>query len=175
MFLRFHKIIKSNVYDVKLRISYKNKLFQSMLIFICVSLVLLLYELFGGIIVASLGASGFIIFITPHTNGSRDQNILGGYVCGAVSGVLFGLLHSRINGLGFAGAEYVLIAVCAAAAAMTTFLMITTNLVHPPAAALALGLSADPDCVKTAAAALIGVTLLCAARRLLKKYLKDLI
>ena len=155
--------------------NYKNYIFQCLLLFICESLILLLYSLFGGIIVASLGASGFILFVTPHTNSSRSRNLIGGYICGAIAGILFGVLHNKISGFGFSGVNYVLIFVCAAASAFTTFLMIITNYVHPPAAALALGLSADPECIKIAMAAIIGVTILCTTRYILKKYLKNLI
>ena len=42
-------------------------------------------------------------------------------------------------------------------------------------AALALGLAADRENYKTALAAILGVMILCAARRLLRKYIKDLI
>ena len=175
MFSKFQEIIFSNFVNKNLQKNYKNCVFQSLLLFICVSLVLLLHSLFGGIIVASLGASSFILFVTPHTNSSRARNLLGGYICGAVSGILFSLLLNQISGFSFSGVDYALIFICAAASALTTFLMVTTNLIHPPAAAFALGLSAEPACIKTAAAAMIGVIILCTARHMLKKYLKDLI
>ena len=153
----------------------KARVFQCLLLFACVSLILSLYSFFGAIIVASLGASGFILFVTPHTNGSRAVNLIGGYVCGAIAGISLSLLHGQISGLSFSGVDYALVLVCAAASALTTFLMVTTNFVHPPAAALALGLAADPKCIKTAIAAMAGVIILCAARRILKKYLKNLV
>ena len=155
--------------------NYKNYIFQCLLLFVCESLILLLYSLFGGIIVASLGASGFIVFATPHMNGSRSRNLIGGYVCGAIAGILFGVLYNKISAFSFPGVDYVLIFVCAAASALATFLMVTTNFVHPPAAALALGLSAEPECIKIAIAAIIGVIILCTTRYILKKYLKNLI
>ena len=175
MLKKLHEVIFLNSIDGKFLKNYKNHVFQSSLLFVCVSLALLLENLFGEIIVASLGASGFVLFVTPHTNGSRSKNIIGGYVCGAIGGVLFGLLHNRISGFGFPGVSYALIFICAAASAFTTFLMVATNLVHPPAAALALGLSADPGCIKTATAAITSVIMLCIARRMLTKYLKNLI
>ena len=175
MFSTLKGVFFSNFAEERFQKNYKNYIFQSSLLFVCVSLVLLLDSLFGDIIVASLGASGFILFVTPHTNGSRSRNIIGGYFCGAVGGILFGLLHNQISGLHFFGVEYVLIFVCAAASALATFLMVITNFVHPPAAALALGLSAEPECIKIAMAAIIGVTILCTTRYILKKYLKNLI
>ena len=169
------EIISESIADKKIRKNIKSYVFQSLLTFICVFIALCFHQLFGGIIVASLGASSFIIFITPHTRSSKTRCIIGGYICGAIAGILFSFLHGYISGLSFEGVSYALILVCAAAAALTTLLMITTGLVHPPAAALALGLASDRECLKTAMAAVIGVIILCTARRLLKKYVKDLI
>ena len=175
MFKKLKEVIFTNYIGGEFQKNYKNHIFQSSLLFVCVSFALLLDNLFGEIIVASLGASGFILFVTPHANSSRSRNIIGGYVCGAIGGILFGLLHNQVTGFSFPGVSYALIFICAAASAFTTFLMVTTNMAHPPAAALALGLSADPECIKTAIAAIIGVIILCIARRILKKYLKNLI
>jgi len=144
-----------------------------------VGAALLLYGLFGGFIVASLGASSFIIFITPHAEGARSKYVIGGYICGCVTGIvfsfLFGALHKYIPDLLFHGVDYTQVIVCAAASALTTLLMSTTGFVHPPAAALALGLAIDSDRLKTAAAALIGVLILCTVRRVLRKYIKNLV
>ena len=159
----------------KYRKNYKYYIFQSSLIFGVVSLILLLYEFFGGIFVASLGGSGFSLFIFPHANASRAKCVIGGYMCGAVAGILFNLLYNFIYGFNFAGNEYVLILICAAASAVTAFLMITLDMVHSPAAALALGLAKGPDCVKTAIAAIAGAVILCVFKRILDKYLKNLI
>ena len=153
----------------------KARIFQSLLLFACVSLILLLYSQFGGIIVASLGASGFILFVTPHTNSSQTRNLIGGYACGAIMGILSNILYGQISGLSFSGVDYALIFICAAAPALATFLMTTTNFIHPPAAALALGLSVEPKAMKIAIAAMIGVTILCLTRSILKKYLKNLV
>ena len=175
MFSVFKDIISESIAGRKNRKDFKSYIFQSFLTFICVGTALLLHGLFGGFIVASLGASSFIIFITPHTNSSRNRNILGSYACGAVAGILFSFLHRYAFAFNFEGLDYALLLSCAAAAATTTLLMVTTGFVHPPAAALALGLANDPECLKTALAALIGAIMLCAARWLLRKHIKNLI
>ena len=171
----FKDIFSESIADKKIRKNIKSYIFQSLLTFICVGIALMLHELFGGFIVASLGASSFIVFITPHTNSSRPRNVIGGYICGSVAGILLSLLHEHILGLDYNELNYTLVLVCAAASALTTLLMVTTGLVHPPAAALAIGLAADKHGLKAAAAAVISVLILCAARRLLGKYLKNLV
>ena len=169
------EIISESFSGGKFQKNLKHHIFQSLLTFICVGIALLMHEFFGGIIVASLGASSCIIFITPHTNASKARCVVGGYVCGSIAGLLLGFLHRYVSSLGFYGQETALLIVCAASSAFCIFLMITSGLVHPPSAALALGLAADRENYKTALAAILGVMILCAARRLLRKYIKDLI
>lgn len=171
----FKDLFSDSIANKKNHKKIKSYVFQSLLTFICVGLALMLHNLFGGFIVASLGASSFIVFITPHTNSSRPRNVIGGYICGAFAGILFSLLHEHVLGLDYNGLDYALVIVCAAASAVTTFLMVTTGLVHPPAAALAIGLAAENHGLKAALAAIISVLILCAARRLLRKYLKNLV
>ncbi|MDR0248672.1 MAG: HPP family protein [Oscillospiraceae bacterium] len=149
---------------------------QSLLVFLSLGLILLLFDLaLQGVIVASLGASSFILFVTPHTASSRTANLVGGYICACVSGVLLGFAHEAIRALDFERVHLALIIVCACAAAATMFLMVYTGFVHPPSAALALGLAADTHGIRTAAAALLGIAVLCAVRNLLKKHLKNLV
>ena len=171
----FKDIFSESIADRKIRKNIKSYIFQSLLTFICVGLALMLHELFGGFIVASLGASSFIVFITPHTNSSRPRNVIGGYISGAVAGILLSLLHEHILGFEYNGLNYTLVLVCAAASALTTLLMVTTGLVHPPAAALAIGLAADKHGLVAAVAALLSVIILCAARWALRKHIKNLI
>jgi CBS-domain-containing membrane protein len=150
-------------------------LLQCALVFAALSALLMLYEFLGGIIVASLGASSFILFATPHTNSSKAKNLIGGYICGSLAGVSFSFLHAAFNMFDYEKMHLALILGCAAAAALAMFLMVFAEVAHPPAAALAVGVAATPQRLQMAAAAMIGVTLLCGLRFILKKYLKNLI
>ena len=154
----------------------KQILKQCAVIFIALGFILLLYEFLGGIIAASLGASSCILFLTPNKTGSRSVNLIGGYLLAAVSGIIFCYLHIAVlNAMGYAEVDIVLVIARASAAALTTFLMAWTRLIHPPSAALALGLTADINCLRTAAAAIIGIVILCLIRYCLRKHLKNLI
>ena len=175
MFSWLKRISAEKFIDIKFRKNYLHYILQSFLIFICITAIMLLSKFLGGIVVASLGATSFILFVTPHTNGSRPRYVIGGYLCGTAVGTLFNLLHTQVFEPIFGGADYAMVLLCAAAVAVTTFIMIVVNTEHPPGAALALGLVAGPGSMRMALAALAGVLLLCAVRRLLKKYLKNLI
>jgi CBS-domain-containing membrane protein len=149
--------------------------FQCMIIFVFLGLILMLYEFLGGIIVASLGASSFILFATPHTNSSRSANLIGSYLFGAVSGIIFSYLHGFLAGINYEWVHVMSLLCCSSAAALTTFLMVKTGLLHPPAAALAVGVSIYPQCLLMGGAAMAGVTLLCLVRYLLRNHVKNLV
>jgi CBS-domain-containing membrane protein len=149
---------------------------QCSLLFASLYIILMMDEFFGGVVVASLGASSFILFATPHTNASRARNLVGSYIFGASSGVLFSYLYIALSAFDYENryiALIVLCAVCAAAAALTMFLMVCTGLVHPPAAALAVGTASAANSLPMGVAAVLSVVVLCTVRGLLKKYIKN--
>jgi len=92
-------------------------------------------------VVASLGSTGFIVFTMPQRRAARGRYLIGGYVVGIASGMLF-LCLSRWVAVPdtFAGIPHfpdVLFGPLAVAVAM--FVMVITNTEHPPAAGVALG------------------------------------
>jgi CBS-domain-containing membrane protein len=175
MFSKLGKAVSEHISGGKAKGNGKYIVLQCALVFVSLSLILALYELLGGIIVASLGASSFILFVTPHTNSSKSINLIGGYICGSISGVTFGLLHGVFNMLDFEKMHAALIIGCAAAAAGAMLLMVLAAVPHPPAAALAIGLASSPQSPLMAFAAIIGVVIICVVRYLLRKRLKNLI
>jgi CBS-domain-containing membrane protein len=175
MFSKIKEYFASQLTMGKGAVEAKYIAFQCCIIFISLGSILMLYDFLGGIIVASLGASSFILFATPHTNSSRAINLVGSYIFGAFSGIAFSFLHAALLTLDHSGIHFAIIIGCASSAALTTFLMVKTGLVHPPAAALALGLAADPKSLQTGGAAIIGVIILCLVRYLLRKKVKNLI
>jgi CBS-domain-containing membrane protein len=146
-----------------------HRVLQPCLVFACMCAVLLLSEFFGGVIVGSLGASAFIIFVIPKGKYSTPQHIIGGYLCGALTGVVIGFIDSLFA---FTGYPHVLM--CAAAAALAVLLMVLAKLPHPPATALALGIADSHSFLPVAASAVAGIIFLCAVKHLLRKRLDDL-
>ena len=87
-------------------------------------------------VVASIGATSFIIFTMPHTNGAKPKYILGGYAVGTIVGVLSNYLLVLNIGIPVN-------IVGAIAVGLAMFVMVITNTEHPPAAALALGIAIE--------------------------------
>jgi CBS-domain-containing membrane protein len=148
---------------------------QCFIILIFLGLIIMFDDFLGGIIVASLGASSFILFATPLTKSSRSVNLIGSYIFGAACGILFNILHSHLLSFDHENIRYALVIVCAASAALATFLMAKTGLAHPPAAALAIGVTSGTNCIETGVVAVFSVILLCIIRNILKKHLRNLV
>ncbi len=140
-------------------------------------LILFALDLFTeGIVIASLGASGFIAFTGPHTHSSHPRFLVGGYLTGIFTAFLctqlinslrmvpFEALHQ--NGIALAGAL---------AVGGSMFLMVVFNTEHPPASALALGLVIDGFPPTTALIAFITIVLLALTKHILKPYMINLL
>lgn len=86
------------------------------------------------VVVASIGATSFIIFTMPKTNNSKVVYVLGGYAVGALVGVFsYSILYMQLNApVNIVGAV---------AVGLAMFIMVITNTEHPPAAAFALGIA----------------------------------
>jgi len=87
-------------------------------------------------VVASIGATSFIIFTMPHIYVSKPRVILGGYAVGTITGVLSNYLLVLEIGIP-------LNVIGAISVGLAMFIMVISNTEHPPAAALALGIAIE--------------------------------
>jgi len=155
-------------------------LFQCALATGAVLIILLVLDVIAhAVIIASLGASSFIVFTMPHGNVSRPRFLIGGYVCGMAAGVAMNALAEAVGtpswGRWALDNEMVDVVFGAAAVGLAIFLMVVTDTEHPPAAGLALGVVlAEWDAV-TLVVPIAGIVALSLARRVLKPVLINLI
>ncbi|MEN8613948.1 HPP family protein [Dehalogenimonas sp. THU2] len=138
-------------------------------------LVLLLVErMTQVVIVAALGASGFIVFSMPHSITARPRRLIGGHAVGLVSGTACHLLFSgQLTGL-IEGSTLVTAFGLAVTFALAMFLMAATNTEHPPAAATSIGLFIAGWSWGTILFVLLFAVLLAVIHYLLRRYLVDL-
>jgi CBS-domain-containing membrane protein len=122
-------------------------------------------------LVAALGATTFLIFTMPHKVSARPRYVVGGYVMGGLAGTLTSYAFSSGGILPLDS----VFAIGAIAVGVATFLMVTTNTEHPPAAGMALGLVLQPWDYKTVVYVLGCVCFLCLARFVLKRVMIDLV
>jgi CBS-domain-containing membrane protein len=124
-------------------------------------------RLFSGLINLSLGSSIFTLAVFPHQPQSAPRNLLGGYFCGALVGLLFAALKHFWPGVPvhFWIAGVVFLAI---------FLILIVHSRHAPGTSLALGVFFSPRPLAVSALAIINISAVCLAKELTKRWLKDL-
>lgn len=119
------------------------------------------------VIVASIGASTFIVFAMPKNIVSKTQNIIGGHIIGLLTGFLgywLGTITSIPDVIPYA-----------LAVGLSMFIMVVVDLEHPPASGTALGVAIAGFSWRVAVAMVVAVGLLALAHRFLKRFIRDLV
>ena len=140
----------------------QQSLYAAMALFVVISLL----QQQRMVIVASIGASAFIVFAMPQSTTAKPRNLIGGHLIGLLVGLLFSLapqspilLHAAFTALCVGG---------------TVFFMVATDTGHPPAAGTALGVAMMGFSPTVVTSILASVTVLALAHRLLQSRLVDL-
>lgn len=138
--------------------------------------VLLLLDLVEQtVLIASLGASTFIVFSMPHTRRAEPRYLIGGYAVGTVAGCSLSLLAGWLIDFSFADPRVVEVCCSAVALGAAFLIMVATNTEHPPAAALALGFVLNDWDLFALVVVLVGIVLITTIKELNKTRLLDLI
>lgn len=132
---------------------------------------LVTYHFHAKLAMASLAASGFIAFGFPGAESARPRYLIGGYLCGTVSGLAGSLAYHLLLPPPLAGNTVALIAIVALAVFLTALLMFGLNLQHPPAAALAICVVLEPQPLAISLTMIGCILALCGARWAILKLL----
>jgi len=145
---------------------WKNYLYQSFLATIVVFIVLLLLNMENAVVIASIGATAFIVFTMPRNIAAAPRRVIGGHLIGLFSGSLCALIpHSSILPS---------IVVYSLAVGISILLMVALDAEHPPAGGTALGVAITGFSPNVMIAVLTSSIVLSLAHRFCKKFLKDL-
>ncbi len=125
-------------------------------------------------IIASLGSTSFIVFVRPRSYASRPYVVIGGYAIGVGVGTLFHAIGQIELETGVIVERYLPITLAAAGVGVAMLLMTATGLRHSPAAGIALGLVLERWSSGTVLFVLIGVVVLVAAKRLMRRWMINL-
>jgi len=160
------------VLDQEFRTNKLRYIFQCAMAGVTMALVLaLVAPLTNVVVIASLGASTFIVFALPHVRSSASRGLIGGYAIAIVVGSACLRLRWQAplpQRLGLIP-NLPEVVFGAAAVAAATCAMVVTNGEHPPAAGLALGFVVlDKWHWLAPAAVIVGVIALCAVKYLLR-------
>ena len=149
-----------------LKEKWRNYLWQSLCATAAMYIVLIVLSLQHAIIVASFGATAFIVFMKPNNPFAVPRSVVGGHLVGLITGIVFSLLPHTSPTLSML--TYALAVGCA------LFVMAASDTEHPPAAGTALSIVTTPLSWKVILAVVTGAVLLAIFHEVLKPYLRDL-
>jgi CBS-domain-containing membrane protein len=151
----------------RLKTLWKSYLWQTACATAAVLVVLLVLDLGQAVIISSIGATTFIVFMKPGNPFATPRSIVGGHLVGALVGSAFALLPHTTS--------WTASVVYALAVGSALLLMAVTDTEHPPAAGTALSVvMAGGTWWVAVVAILTSAVLLSLFHRLLRPYLKDL-
>jgi len=147
-------------------ILWKNYIYQSLLAAIVVFIILLILTIENAVVIASIGATAFIIFTMPRNITARPRRVIGGHMVGLLSGSLCALIpHSS---------TLASISVFALAVGISICLMVALDFEHPPASGTALGVAITGFSPGVIIAVVTSSIVLSLAHHFSNKFLKDL-
>lgn len=167
-----------NIIDKKIKGNVSHYIFQCLL----ATSILLIALIFLNVltetaIIASLGATSFIVFAMPRSYSSSPKRLIGGYTIGISIGVLCYYIGSLLNPssllIPFTTRE-VPIFFAAIAVGLSIFLMTITNTEHAPAAGIALGLVINQWNVNSVLFIIIVMLIMAITHHILQPYLINL-
>ncbi len=126
------------------------------------------------VIIATLGATTFIVFAMSHSYASEPRRIYGGYAIGILIGLLVYYLEMFLMWVDPSGFDGINIFLGGFAIGTSIFLMVFTNTEHPPAAGLSIGLLFNPWTVETIFVIIVAIFFLSTTKYFLRHWLIDL-
>ncbi len=167
-----------NIIDDKVRKNVFNYVFQCVLAMLILLFVLFFLDtLMETVLIASLGATAFIVFAMPKSYTSSPRRLIGGYCIGISIGIIcyylgnllvdFSILHLITN-------HSSPIFFAAVAVGLSIFLMTITNTEHAPAAGIALGLVINQWTFSSVLFIIVVMILMAVIQHLLQPFLINL-
>jgi CBS-domain-containing membrane protein len=145
---------------------WKHYVLQSILATCSVFIVLYFLSLQEAVIVASIGATAFIVFTMPNNITAQSRNVIGGHLIGLFYGFLFSFIpHSAL---------IFSILIYSLAVGASIFTMVVTDTEHPPAAGTALGVVITGIRLDVLITVVLSIIILSLIHRFFKPYLRDL-
>lgn len=165
------------LFDPQFKTYFPNYLLQSLMAIVVLVIILTILGVEAHLaIVASMGASTFIVFAMPKSTQAQPRCVIGGHAVGLLSGSACYLPFLWLSfPVGSLGAELLYVFTSAVAVGMAIFLMSITDTEHAPAAGTALGIVAHGLTWQAVAFVLSCALALSLARWLLRAKLRNLV
>ncbi len=145
---------------------WKHYLYQSLLATAVVFVILVALTLENAVVIASIGASAFIVFTMPKSPTAKPRRVIGGHIIGLIAGSACAAIpHGSVlaaNG------------VYAVAVGIAIWAMVALDFEHPPAAGTALGVAITGFSFDVMAAVITSTVIMALAHHFCKKFLRNL-
>ena len=141
---------------------------QSVYASIAVFFITLVLGMEHAVVIASIGATSFIVFAMPNNISGQPKRIIGGHLLGFFIGSCFAVFP--IMDFLLFGALWHALAV-----GITLFAMVVLDFEHPPAAGTALGMTVTGYSQDAAIAIITSVILLALISHYAKPFIRDLV
>ena len=129
--------------DPKVKSNPRPYVLQCSLAFFALLVVLLVEEvgLHRVVMIAAIGSTSFVLFVTPHSSTANPRHVIGGHLVALLVGSAFAVFSggTPVGQNLLAQIPLVLDVEAALAVALSIFLMTATDTEHAPAAGTALG------------------------------------
>jgi len=164
-----------HIIDKNFRKAIPNYVLQSLLAMITLVIILVFLDVLAeAAIVAALGASTFIVFAMPNSVTAHPRNVIGGHIIGLITGSICYYIFISATDLSISE-DFLYLLAAALCVGLAIFLMVITDSEHPPAAGTALGIVVYGWTAWTVVFVLIFAAMLCLAKYLLRRWLRDLV
>ncbi len=160
--------IRQSLEEFKLH--WKNYVIQSLCATFAVYLLILFLTLQDAIVVASIGATTFVVFAMPNSISAQPKNLIGGYLVGLGCGLLCLLIPKPQ----FLDPSIANSFIAASAIGLSIFVMVVTDTEHPAASGLALAVAMNGFSWRVVIAAIISALALSFIHVCFKRFLRDL-
>ena len=162
------RIVKRSIkkIDSEFRQYWKHYVMQSILATLAVFIVLYFLSLQHAVIIASIGATAFIVFAMPDSITAQARNVIGGQLVGLFCGFLCSLIPQP--------AVIYSILVYSLAVGITIFAMVVIDMEHPPASGTALGVAMTGISLDVFIAVSVSIIMLSVIHKFFKPYIRDL-
>jgi len=153
--------------DLKFPKYWKEYLLQSSFAAIAVFVITILLSN-NPVIIASIGATAFIVFAMPNNVSANGKRIIGGHFLGFFIGSCFAVFP--FMDLLFFKALWFALSI-----GITVLFMVVLDFEHPPAAGTSLGMTLMGYSNSSAIAIIVSILILAFLSYILKPFLKDLV
>jgi len=162
------RIVKRSIQkiDSEFRQYWKHYVMQSILATLAVFIVLYFLSLQHAVIIASIGATAFIVFAMPDSITAQSRNVIGGQLVGLFGGFLCSLIPQPT--------VIYSILVYSLAVGITIFAMVVIDMEHPPASGTALGVAMTGISLDVFIAVSVSIIMLSVIHKFFKPYIRDL-